>query len=64
MKAWKEYLEELLNQENEWGAVLEVMKNKGPCKKVTLEAVVGGTQVHEQRKSTWTKWSNIRVISF
>jgi len=40
MKARKEYPEELLNQENEWGAILEVIKNKGPCENVTLEAVL------------------------
>jgi len=44
MKAWKEYLEELLNQENQAGAVLEVMKNEGTCEKVT-----GGTQVHKKQ---------------
>jgi len=26
MKAWKEYLEELLNQENEWITVLEIKR--------------------------------------
>jgi len=41
IKARKEYLEELLNQENEWSVVLEVTKNEDPrCEKVTLEAVL------------------------
>jgi len=28
MKAWKKYLEELLNQENEWGAVSELRSDE------------------------------------
>jgi len=59
-ESMEKYLEELLNQEKEWGAVLEVLKNKGPCEKVTLSGVSKGTQVHEKRKSCWTKWSNIK----
>jgi len=51
MKAWKEYLEELLDQENEWSVVLEVTKNEGPCEKVTLEAVLEALRFRKNGKA-------------
>ena len=39
MEEWKEYKENLLNEEKEWSGELNVEKNKGPCEKVCVKAV-------------------------
>ena len=55
MEVWKEY-EVLLNKENEWRGELNVEKNEGPSKKVSVtKSSCGSLKFHKSKKIGWTK---------
>ena len=38
-KVWKQYKENLPNEENEWSGKLNAEKNEGPCEKLSIKTV-------------------------
>jgi hypothetical protein len=54
---WKEYMEKLLNEENEWDQVVEAEKKEGPECKISMEEVAKA--INKMKKGKAAGKSNV-----
>ena len=61
-KIWKEHMEKIMNEENEWDRVVETDLVEGPVEKVVHDEIVEAMQSMKSRKATGTSEVSVEMI--
>ena len=61
-KIWKEHMEKIMNEENEWNLMVEIDVVEGPVEKVTRNEIVEAMQRMKSGKATGTSEVSVDMI--
>ena len=61
-KIWKEHMEKIMNEENEWDRVVETNLVEGPVEKVVRDEIVEAIQSMKSGKATGTSDVSVEII--
>ena len=61
-KIWKEYMEKIMNVENEWNRMVETDLAEGPVEKVVRNEIVEAIQSMKSGKATGTSEVSVEMI--
>ena len=61
-KIWKEHMEKIINEENEWDHMVETDLVEGPVEKVVHNEIVEAIQSMKSRKATGTSEVSVEMI--
>ena len=61
-KIWKEHMEKIMNEENEWNHMVKIDVVKGPVEKVARNQIVEAMQKMTLRKATGLSEVNVEMI--
>ena len=61
-KIWKEHIEKIMNEENEWDHMVETNLVEGPVEKVVCNEIVEAIQSMKSGKATGTSEVSVEMI--